>query len=62
MLTEAVLILRQWGVGVQPKQYLRHRTWRPGEASEDTPQGQDQWLVEEGPVPAPAKGEKDKAA
>jgi hypothetical protein len=60
MLGDAVLVLRQWGFGVQPKQYLRHRTWKPGEHNDDTPQGQDQWLVEEGPVPV--KGEKDKAA
>lgn len=63
-LNEAVLILRQWGVGVQPKQYLRNRAWKPGESNEDIAQGQDQWLVLEGPAPTATltKGEKDKAA
>jgi len=54
-LSDAVLILQRWGVGVQARQYLRASAWRPGEALEDQPRGQEQWLVEEVPPPAPSK-------
>lgn len=61
-LNDAVLILQRFGIAVQPKQYLRDSRWKPGDANEDLPNGQDQWLVEEVP-PAAAKNDKaDKAA
>lgn len=40
----AVLILRQWGVGVQRQRYRTKPGWRPGMPQEP---GQDRWLVEE---------------
>lgn len=63
-LREAVHILRKWGIGCTLKQYLRPRTWRPGEhVDQDSPaaRGQDQWLVEEVPAEAPA-AKREKAA
>lgn len=40
----AVLVLRQWGVGVQRQRYRTRPGWRPGMPQEP---GQDRWLVEE---------------
>lgn len=40
----AVLVLRQWGIGVQRQRYRTRPGWRPGLAPEP---GQDRWLVEE---------------
>jgi hypothetical protein len=59
-LNDAVLILQRFGIAVQTKQYLRDPRWKPGDANEDLPNGQDQWLVEEVP-PAGAKADKSAA-
>lgn len=40
----AVLVLRQWGIGVQRQRYRTRPGWRPGMPQEP---GQDRWLVEE---------------
>lgn len=40
----AVLVLRQWGIGVQRQRYLTRKGWRQGMPQEP---GQDRWLVEE---------------
>lgn len=40
----AVLVLRQWGIGVQRQRFRTKPGWRPGMPQEP---GQDRWLVEE---------------
>ena len=58
-LRDAVLILRRWGIGVQPRQYARSSEWRPGDADEG--RGQDRWLVEEVPPGEGATADEEAA-
>lgn len=61
-LHDAVLVLQKWGVGVQLRQYLKPRNWKPGEyfdPEDPKTRGQDQWLVEEVPTGASSSAEDD---
>lgn len=63
-IDEALTVLRQWGVGIQQRQYRRPAGWRPRAENSDE-RGQCQWLVEEvppeRPQPTATKPKRDAA-